>query len=571
MINTAFLELAIALGLSCFIGYLIHYLKQPLIMAYLLAGVVISVIAVINPEHSLPLSFLPDLGIAFVLFFIGMELDLRSLKSLGWPIVVSCLVQIVIASIVGYSISSMFGFSQTDSLYLGIGLSFSSTIVVIKMLLERKDISSLYGKLSLGVLLLEDLVAIILIMALTVGSSFLNLGLQESFPLITLLGKAVLLFVLSLVLSRWVLGWVLKAVAENGELLFLTSLAWCFGFVALSEFLGFSLTIGAFLAGMALATSPYHYQIQGKVKPLRDFFVAVFFIYLGSEVQFTNIAHTMPIILLFIAYATIVKPILFLLLFGAYGFKKHTIFQAALNLSPISEFSLIIAAMGVKLGVVSQDVLSIMALVGVITIMLSSAMISSSKIIYSVLQPVVGFFVRGKLNKTEESLAQSEHVLEDHVVVIGAHRVGGQLVEYVKREKINHIVLDLNPRIIEELIDRGITAIYGDIGDPEIIDILKLEDARVVISTSQNKEDNLHLLSETKRRRIHCPVIVRATSAEEAKVLYKAGADFVILPEILSGDFLAELLKTHWSNVDYFKQRSDIELRKLSAKHLAVE
>lgn len=569
--NTAFYELAIVLGLSCLIGFLIKYLKQPLLMAYLLAGVVISLIAVINPQHSLPLTFLPDFGIAFVLFFIGMELDLRELKSLGLPIIVSGLVQITIASVLGYSIASLLGFNQTDSLYLGMGLSFSSTIVVVKMLLERKDLTSLYGKLSLGVLLLEDMVAIMFIMGLTVGSSFLHLGFQNAFPILALVGKAGVLFVLSFVLSRWVLHWVFKAVAENAELLFLTSLAWCFAFIALAQFLGFSLTIGAFLAGIALATSPYHYQIQGKVKPLRDFFVALFFIYLGSQVHFDTIQQTLPLIVAYVVYACILKPTIFLLVFGAFGFKKHTIFRIAVNLSQISEFSLIIALMGVKAGVISSAVLSTMALVGVISIVFSSVMISSSKQLYAVLSPVLGFFVRAKLNDTEEALGTSEKMLESHIVVIGAHRVGGQLVEYLKREKINHIIADLNPQIVEELLDKGVVAIYGDISDPEIMDILKLEHAQLIVSTSQDKDDNLHLLAEARRRRVQAPVIARAVNAQDAKLMYKAGADFVILPEILSGDFLTEMLKNNWPNVNYFKQRSDIELRKLSAKHLASE
>lgn len=568
--HTAFIELAIVLGLSSILGFLIKYLKQPLLMAYLLAGVVISMVKILDPTNSLPLTFFPEFGIAFVLFFIGMELDLREIKSLGWPIVVSGLVQMIVATIGGFAIASLLGFSQMDSLYLGIGLSFSSTIVVVKLLLEKKDLTSLYGKLALGVLLLEDLVAIVVLMVLSVGSSFANLGLQESFPLIALLGKGVGLFVISLLLSRYVLNAIFNAVAENSELLFLTALTWCFSFIALAQLLGFSLVIGAFLAGVALATSPYHYQIQGKVKPLRDFFVALFFVYLGSHVEFDHFLETLPVILIFTLFACIGKPLLYLLLFGSFGFRKHTIFRAAISLSQISEFSLVIALVGMQIGVVSDKVLSIMALTGVLTILISSAMISSSKPIYKVVSPFVGFFVRSKLNKSEE-IPEEHHELEDHVVIVGAHRMGGQLVEYLQKEEINHVVVDFNPQLIKNLIDKGYRALFGDISDPEIMDILALEKAKMIISTSQDLEDNLHLLDEAKHKKIRAIMIIRATTVTEAIRLYKAGADYVILPEIISGAVLTDVLKSHLSDKEYFAERAAIELKKLTGHKLSYD
>ena len=569
--HSAFLELTIILGLSCVLGFIIKYLKQPILMAYLLAGVALSVLRIIDQQHSLALTFLPEFGVAFVLFFIGMELDLREIKSLGWPIVVGSIGQIFITSIAGYVIAALLGFNLIDSVYLGLGLSFSSTVLVIKMLLEKRDLNSLYGKLALGMLLLEDLVAVLFLMGLTISTSFLNLGLQSAFPMLGLLIKALGLFFVSLVLSRYVLNTIFRAVADNAELLFLTALAWCFSFIALSQFLGFSLTIGAFLAGVALASSPYHYQIQGKVKPLRDFFVALFFIYLGSQVSFDNFGRTAPVIAVFVLYAVLIKPIVLMLLLGSFGFKKHTIFQTSVHLSQISEFSLVVALLGVQNGVVSHNVLSIMALTGVISIFLSTLFINSSRQIYKIVNPFIGLFVHGKYIHPEEKPQFNLSEVADHVIIVGAHRIGGPVVEYLTKEQINHIVLDFNPKVIEHLTKKGITALYGDVADPEILDIVNLEKARLIISTSQDREDNLHLLSEVKRRKIKAVVIVRAISPQEAKYLYKAGADYVILPEIVSGDFLTQQLRTYWPNMDFFKKREDIELRKLRGDHLAYE
>src|SRR3989338_5314799 len=203
--DNIFLQLAIVLSLSSLFGYLVYRSKLPLVVAYLLAGVSLS-----------------EIGIAFVLFLIGMELDLREIKALGKPIIFASLGQIIISALAGYAIAGALGFNSIESFYLGIGLSFSSTLVVIKMLLERRDLASLYGKLSIGILLLEDLVAVALLMVISVSSSAFSFGFQQSLPLLTLFLKAIGLFLATFVLSKFVLEKLFDAVAKNGELLFLS-------------------------------------------------------------------------------------------------------------------------------------------------------------------------------------------------------------------------------------------------------------------------------------------------------------------------------------------------------------
>lgn len=561
--NQLFLQLAIVLGLSSILGFTMKIFKLPLLVAYLLAGVIISVWALFDLNQSATLSILPEIGIALVLFFIGMELDFAEIKSLGKPILAAGLGQIIISAIFGFVLAQALNFPQTESIFLGIGLSVSSTIVVIKLLIDKKDLSSLYGKLALGILLLEDLVAVVVLMALTVGNSFLNLGLQESLPLLTLVAKGLILLALSLVFARYILQKIFKEVANLPELLFLTAISWCFIFVAVSLALGFSVVIGAFLAGIALANSPFHYEIQGKVKPLRDFFVTLFFVYLGSQVVFVSLGAVLPIMIVFSLYALAVKPLIFLLILGAFGFKKHTIFQSSLSLSQISEFSLIIMVVGFKMGMVSQTSLTAMALTGVISIILSSIMISYSKRIYRMFGKYVGFFEHGKfVHHLESSIDGLE--LTDHVVVIGAHRMGGKIVEFFKKHSIPLLVLDFNPKIIQKLTEDKINALYGDIGDPEVLDALNLANAKLIISTAQYKDDNLQLLTELRRRKFSGVVIIRAVSWQDAKELYKNGADFVILPEVLAGDFILEHLNSHWPNLSYFKNRAGVELNKLS-------
>ena len=274
-----FSQLAVVLLLSSLFGFIVLRFKLPLVVAYLLTGICLSFAVLFDPTHSAVLEILPELGVAFVLFLIGMELDLREIKLLGKPILLSSIGQVIVSTMLGFLIARALGFETTESIYLGLGLSFSSTVVVVKMLLEKRDLNSLYGKLSIGILLVEDLVAIVALMLLTVGSSFLNLGLQESLPLLVLIFKAIGLFLLTFVISKYVLAGIFNAVAKSVELLFLTAITWCFIFTSIAILSGFSVVIGAFLAGVALASSPYHLQIQGKIKHLRDFFVTLFFVF----------------------------------------------------------------------------------------------------------------------------------------------------------------------------------------------------------------------------------------------------------------------------------------------------
>ncbi len=565
--NNIFVHFAVILGLVSILGYLTHRLKLPLLIAYLVGGLILSSVTFFDVKTSLALSFLPEIGIAFVLFLVGMELDLRQLKSLGFPILISGLLQIIITSVLGAFIAQSFGFNLTESIYLGIGLSFSSTIVVVKLLLEKKDLNSLYGKLSMGILLLEDLLAVVILLGLTTHTqSIFQLGLTNVLPILSYVIKVILMLTFALVLSRFILGPIFRAVSESGELLLLTALAWCFIYITFSESLGFSVLIGAFLAGMALANSPYHFQIGGKIKPMRDFFTALFFVYLGTKVDFSLIESTYVVILAFIAYAVIVKPVIFLVVLGIFGFRKHTLFHTSINLSQISEFSLIILLVGLDQGLVSNKTLTVIAFSGVCSIIISSLMISKSTRIYQLVSKFLFLFERkGKFALD----AQKEWELLDHVVVIGAHRIGGEIVRFLKKEKQPLVVVDFNPHQIEALLSQELPVIYGDIGDPDILEILHLEKAKMIISTSPDVINNKSLLEELKVRKINIPVIVRAETIKDAESLYKMGADFVIIPDILAGDTLLSMLKDHLNEKSFFKDRARIELEKLSRKTLA--
>lgn len=495
------------------------------------------------------LNVLPEIGVAFVLFLIGMELDLREIKSLGLPIVIAALAQIVITTTAGFLVASVLGFGLIAGILLGLGLSFSSTVVVVKMLTEKQDFSSLYGKLSIGILLVEDLVAIGVLMAISVMPSVANLGLQQALPMLALILKAVGLFILTFFLSKYVLQTVFDKVAKSVELLFLTSMTWCFAFTTLAIFAGFSIEIGAFLAGVALASSPYHFQIQGKIKPLRDFFLALFFVYLGSQIRVEYLMNGLPVIILFSLLALLFKPAVYMFILGLFGFKKQTIFATGVNLSQVSEFSLIVLVVGADFVGVGDETVSIMAAVAVVTIIISSLFISKSRKLYRLILPAMRLFERkGKRHFLEtETLGE----MSEHVIIIGAHRVGGPLAKYLKRENIPFVIMDFNPHLVKKLRDEDMNVIYGDIGDPDVLDNLQLEKTKLIVSTAPNIEDNEILLAECKRRGIKAKIIVRAEDKERGEILKALGADYIISPEQVTGSYLVKQIKDHWPEVSF--------------------
>lgn len=543
--DNTIVQLAIILTTSSILGLIVFRLKIPLIVSYILVGVILSVLSVFDVTESLVLNILPEIGVAFVLFLIGMELDLREIKALGIPIVFSAIGQIIVSTVIGFGLGSLFGFNNIESAYLGLGLAFSSTVVVVKMLLEKKDLSSLHGKLSIGILLVEDLIAIGVLMFISVSSSALNFGLQQSLPILTLVIKAIGLFVLTFVLSRYVLERLFDIIAKSSELLFFTTIAWCFAFTALAVLSGFSVEIGAFLAGVALASSPYHFQIQGKIKPLRDFFLTLFFVYLGSQVKMGHVLSTWPIILTFTFFALLIKPLIYMLILGRFGFRKHTLFQTSLNLSQISEFSLIVLIVGVNAGLLSEIPLSIMASVAVLSIISSSILISHSSKIYKFFMPIMPFFENKRKIHFLEANAGGE--FENHIILIGAHRTGGPVVTYLKKAQIPFLVMDFNPHLVKELRDEGINVIYGDIGDPEVLDSLSIEKAKLIISTASSMSDNQTLVEECKRRKTKATIMVRSDDKSHGEALLALGADHIISPETVAGVYLVNQIKSHWS------------------------
>ncbi|MES2135308.1 MAG: cation:proton antiporter [Patescibacteria group bacterium] len=544
--DSVFVELAVMLSLACVIGYVAMRFRLPLVMAYLLAGVALSALSL---SGATILHTLPEIGIAFVLFLIGMELNLSEIRSLGRPIIFATLFQIALSSVAGFALATLFGFPAIEAGVLGIALAFASTIVIVKMLSEKRDTASLYGKLSIGILLIEDLVAIIAMVAITENIISYGFSTAVLMPLMVFAIKAGALIGVAFLISRYVLPTLFNGVAKSIELLFLTAITWCFIFTSVAVLAGFSVVIGAFLAGVALASSPYQIQIQAKVKPIRDFFVALFFIYIGSQVDLGGIMDSLPMIIGFTILALSVKPFAYLVGLSFFKFRKRTLFHTSLNMTQVSEFSLIVVLLAVEHGFASESALAVIAGSAVLSIMISSVLINHSEFIYRFMKPLVARFQsREAVDMLPDTVLPA---LNNHVVVIGADRVGKAVIEYLKKANIETLVLDYNPTTVRRLRDQGYHTLYGDVSDPEIMDTLQLDTAHLIVSTASGMRDSLALLDACRIKKVKAKIVVRTVDAGQEQTLKEAGADYVIFPERVSGDFLVSKLEDEWPNLRF--------------------
>lgn len=528
------LSLGIILALAALLGAWASYFRLPLLVAYILAGVILGPL-VIGGGDKTNFSLLRDLGLSLLLFLVGLEIKIDELRNFGKQSLVVGLAQILLTSFVGFFLSIGLGFSTTSALYIALALTFSSTVIVVKLLTEKRDFDSLYGKLAVAILLLQDLLAIfVLILIPALGG---NSGFKLSKLLLTVLVGLVLVSIIYW-LSRRLLPHLFDRLARNLELLFLTSLAYLILISAISAKLGFSLEIGAFLAGLGLASLKEEHQIAARIRPLRDFFIVIFFIILGTELAFDFTFSTIAIALTFSLFVLVAKPLIVLFVFGRLGFQRRTGFMVGLTLAQVSEFSLIIMFLGLKQGIIPENVVSVITLTAFITIATSSYLLVYATKIYRQVGKYFKLFERDG-QKIEDN---QPTVLENHVILVGCNRLGWEILKQLQKQGKPVLVVDFNPTVIKALEKTNVEYLFGDITDPEIWVLANADRAEIIISTIFDPQDTLELLETIKKSSSGTIIFVTAAERNWAVKFYSAGADYVIVPRILSGHQVAHLL-----------------------------
>jgi Kef-type K+ transport system membrane component KefB/Trk K+ transport system NAD-binding subunit len=551
-----FIELSIIIAITVLIAGIMKLLKQPLIIGYILTGIIVSPYFLNIVKSTETISVFSQIGVTFLLFIVGISLSPKVIREVGKVSLVTGLGQIVFTSLIGFLIGRLFGFSVIVSIYIAIALTFSSTIIIMKLLSDKKDTERLYGKISIGFLLVQDIVAIILLMIVSSFSGGLNL---HEFSIKSLIMGILVLGGLILI-SIYLLPKLSKFFAKSQEFLFLFSIGWGMGLAALFYYLGFSMEIGALMAGVALSLSPFHYEISSKLRPLRDFFVILFFILLGSQMVFGTINKIIVPAIIFSIFILVGNPLIVMILMGVLGYKKKIGFQAGFTVAQISEFSFILIALGVSVGHLTGEVLSLVTIVGLITISGSTYLIMYSDKIYPYLSKYLGIFERKKLIEKEKEPGNYDAVL------FGYNRIGYDLLQSFKKLNSKYLVVDYDPNTIAELSKRKIECRYGDVDDEEFISELNLVETKMIVSTIPEFETNLLLIDKIRQINKKAIIITISHNIEEAHELYKHGATYVIMPHFLGGSHASKMIDEYKLDMKKFLKEKEKHIKYLKNK-----
>jgi len=531
--TSIFANIAIFLALAAVLSAIFAKARQPLLLSYLLVGIIAASSGLFREVNSQTLDFFAELGIAFALFLIGLELRFSDIRQISRTAILIGLGQVIFTAFFGFLLSRQLGFSNNEALYLGIALALSSTLIVIKLLLEKRALDSLYGKITTGYLIVQDFVAIAALIVLT---SFSKGGASDF--LLTLVKGAFLVFLI-LILNKYVLKKLFGILAKNSEVLFLTSVAWALVFAAVFVSFGFSIEIGAFLAGLGLASLREEVQIASWIRPLRNLFIVLFFLNLGLHLPISNFFSQFGVVFLLSAFVLIGNPLIMMIIMGTLGFRTRTSFNVSVTSAQLSEFSLILVFLGARLGFIGNSVVNVTVATALVTIIFSTYLIKYSSKIYKFVSPYLKIFERKNLT---EAIIKNELVIEDHVVLIGAGRLGWNILCGLKANNQPLVVVDFNPDVIKKLEKAELIAIYGEATDPEILDKAKINRAKMIISTIFEYEENRELLFQLKNLNKKIPIIVTSPDTRQALELYRLGASYVIIPRILSSQLIEKFL-----------------------------
>lgn len=548
-----FLELGLVVALAGGLSIIATALRQPLIIAYIATGIIVSPFILGGERETMEV--LSQIGVALLLFIVGLGLNPAVLKKIGRVAFLTGAIQIAFIGLCAYVIGRLFGYETIPSLYIAAALAFSSTIIVVHILGERGQLERLHGSIAVGILLVQDVVAIFLLMVGT-GSGLTAVDGQESIML-AFRGIA-LLFVLAII-GIYVMPRVTRTVATSRELLFIVSLAWLFVVAGVFYTSGFSIEVGALLAGVTLSLSAYRFEIGARLRSIRDFFIVLFFVLLGLSTDFSSVVDVLPLVIALSLLAIIVKPMVIMFIMGRLGYTRRTYFFAGISLAQISEFSFILIAQGLRGGAVPEELITTITLVGIISIAASTYFMYYGEQIYRVCGRMAGVFERPGVAPEAQETA-----LAPRFLLFGHNRIGYAIVEYFRKTRAPVLVIDYDPAVVERLQAQGVPVLYGDAGDEELLHSLPWQSVECIISTIPTEEVNMLLLQAGRRYRKGARVFVTSHDIDESLRLYKAGASFVIMPHFLGGTFLADMLMRVKQNGRYVmrtKRRALAELR----------
>jgi Kef-type K+ transport system membrane component KefB len=533
--HSAFGEVAVLLVMAAIVGLIGLSLRQPLIVSYIAVGLLAgpSVFDIVRSDEQIKL--LSELGIALLLFLVGMKLDTKLIRSLGTVALLTGLGQVAFTSIIGYFIGLGLGLDPMTSLYVAVALTFSSTIIIVKLLSDKRELETLHGQIALGFLIVQDLVvvlAMIVLSAVGVGTA----DTDGAAGILKVFASGAALVVLVVLFIRYAADPLTERLARAPELLVIFAIALAAIFAAFGDFVGLGKEVGGLLAGIALASTPFRETIAARLAPLRDFLLLFFFIALGSSLNLSLLGAQMTAAAVFSIFILVGNPLIVVIIMGAMGYRKRTSFLAGLTVAQISEFSLIFVAMGVSLNHVEPSALSLVTMVGLVTIAASTYMITYSHQLFRLFDPVLGMFERRETPREPHGAARQRPRSYD-IVIFGLGRFGKAIGARLNNKGVRVLGVDYNPLVVRRSLTLGLEARFGDATDPEFVARLPMEEARWVVSTIpihltglSHEDARATLLQVTRAAGFRGKIAVTSHSRSDTEDLLASGADLVFEP-----------------------------------------
>ncbi len=552
MEHTLFIELSLIIAIGTGIALLMRILRQPLIIGHIITGLIVGPTVFNLVTDNETLTIFSDMGIALLLFLVGLGLNPRVIKEVGRVAVLTGVGQVIFTTFFGYLlVSALTDLSTTATFYVALGLAFSSTIIILKLLSDKKEQTRLHAKIATGFLLVQDIIATFALLFVSANGS----GGLNAEDLIELSLKGLSVVFLLYIFTKYLLPLFTKTISGSQELLFLFSIAWGLGIGAIFKQSGFSLEVGALAAGIALSQFSYAQEAASRLKPLRDFFIVLFFVVLGSQLDLSNIVEVLPIALVLSAFVIIGNPIIVMTIMGLLGYTKKTSFKTSLAVAQISEFSLVMLLLANKSGQISSETLSLMTVVGLITIAVSSYIILYDEKLYVVFEKNLDVFERRK-TKPEN---KKQHFNE--MLLFGYKKGGLEFIKVFQKLKKNFAVIDYDPEVIDHLETSGINYLYGDMTDLELLEEAGINHVKLIVSVVTDFETTKFLLRTIEQVNEKAVVICHADSINEAAELYEIGAGYVMLPHYIGSEKIGAFIKKNGLKKS--------EFRKFRDKHLA--
>jgi len=542
--HSIFSELSLVIVVAVLVSLFMRLIRQPMIIGHILTGLLVgpSLLHIIKSPDTIQV--FSDFGIALLLLIVGLGLNPRVIKEVGKIAGVVAFGKVTLTTMLGFAVSRLFGYDMIPSLFIGVSVSFSSTIIILKLLSDKKEQNRLYGKIAIGFLLVEDLIATLLLVAVSASG---NGGVTFS-EFASLIVKCVGLVVGIVLVRVLIINHMGKLIAKSQEFLFLFAIGWALGIAALFQHAGFSLEIGALIAGVTLASLPYAQEIASRLKILRDFFIVLFFIGLGSHIELHNVWHILPKAGVLSLLVLIGNPLIVMTIMGLSGYTKKTSFKTGMLGTQVSEFSLILLLLANKLGHISSEVVSLVTVVALITIGISAYLILYSDKLYIFFENYLELFERRRLKQ------EHEHRHHFDLVLIGYQKGGQEFLKLFQQLKKRYVVVDYDPSIIDVLEHKGAEYLYGDVTDPELLEELNLGHSKLVISTITDMATNTLIIEWLEKYNPRAVFIATADTSDEAAELYGKGVAYVILPHYIGSEKIGSFIRKNGFNKTEFKK-----------------